>query len=110
MLDPNAEYYAITRGFAWRPAGDGLLTAELVVDCTNFAGTTLGSVLSTIDLSGHETVLASGDYSSPSYDRSGQLIAVDNGDNGTGGQVELLDAKGGPVATIGAGSLPVFQP
>jgi dipeptidyl aminopeptidase/acylaminoacyl peptidase len=111
LLDPNAEYYAIARGFAWQRAGDGLLIAEVVVDCTNFAGTILGSVLSTVDVAGHETVLATGNYSSPSYDRGGQFIAVaTSGDNGGEGQVQLLDAKGGLVATVGAGSLPVFQP
>jgi WD40 repeat protein len=111
LLDPGKDFYYITLGYAWQAKSDGLLTAGLVVDCTNFAGTHLGQALSRLDLTNHETVLATGFFQSPSVDHSGQLIAVAQpGDNGAEGQVKLLNATGHPVVTVGAGALPAFQP
>jgi WD40 repeat protein len=111
LLQPNQDFYYIVQGFAWQPHSDGLLTASLVIDCTNFAGTHLGEALSAQPLSGDETTLATGWFTSPSVSRDGAFIAVSQpADQGGTGTVELLDAGGQPVATIGPGDLPAFQP
>jgi dipeptidyl aminopeptidase/acylaminoacyl peptidase len=111
LLQPNQDFYYIVQGYAWQPHSDGLLIASLVIDCTNFAGTHLGEALSSVPLSGNETVLAVGFFASPSYDRSGSLIAASQPDQQGGvGAVALYDAGGHPVATVGSGDLPTFQP
>src|SRR5579859_428943 len=111
LLQPNQDFYYIVQGYAWQPHSDGLLIASLVFDCTNFAGTHLGEALSSVPLSGNETVLAVGFFASPSYDRTGSLIAAAQpGEQGGAGQVVLLDAGGHPVVTVGPGGLPVWQP
>jgi WD40 repeat protein len=111
LLQPNSDFYYTVLGYAWQPNSKGLLIASMVLDCTNFAGTRLGNTLSEIDLTGHETVISSGLYCSPSYDRTGQLIAVAQpSDNGGPGSVAIYDTSGHPVIDVGAGSLPAFQP
>jgi hypothetical protein len=111
LLQPNQDFYYIVQGYAWHPHSDGLLTASLVVDCTNFAGTHLGEAMSFVPLSGSEMILAVGFFASPSYDRTGSLIAASQPDEkGGAGQVALFDAGGHPVATVGPGSLSAFQP
>ena len=111
LLQPGQDFYYLVNGYAWKPGGDGLLITSLVIDCTNFAGTHLGETLSAVTLTGNETVLSVGFLASPSYDRSGQLIAIAQPDaQGGTGEVDLYDASGHPVATVGPGDLPAFQP
>jgi dipeptidyl aminopeptidase/acylaminoacyl peptidase len=111
LLQPNQDFYYLVLGYAWKPQSDGLLITSLVIDCTNFAGTHLGEAMSTVTLTGDEAVLGVGLFASPSYDHSGSLIAVSQPDqSGGAGQVALVDAGGQPVATVGPGDLPAFQP
>ena len=111
LLQPNQDFYYLVEGYAWKPQSDGLLITSFVIDCTNFAGTHLGEAMSTVTLTGDETVLGVGYFASPSYDHSGNLIAVSQPDQSGGtGQVALVDAGGQPVATVGPGDLPAFQP
>ena len=111
LLQPNQDFYYIVLGYAWQPHSDGLLITSLVVDCTNFAGTHLGETLSSVPLTGTEAVLSVGFFASPSYDHSGSLIAASQPDDQGGvGVVALYDPNGHPVATVGPGDLPVFQP
>ena len=111
LLQPNQDFYYTVLGYAWQPQSDGLLITSLVLDCTNFAGTHLGEAMSAVTLTGGETVLSDAYYASPSYDRSGSLIAASQPDEQGGtGVVVLLDAGGHPVVTVGPGDLPAFQP
>lgn len=111
LLQPNQDFYYIVLGFAWKPSSDGLLITSFVVDCTNFAGIHLGETLSSVTLTGAETVLGVGFFAWPSYDHGGTLLAVAQPDpSGGTGQVALYDAKGHPVATVGPGDRPAFQP
>ena len=111
LLQPGQDFYYLVEGYGWNRQSDGLLITSFVVDCTNFAGTHLGETLSAVTLTGNENVLSVGFYTSPSYDRSGSLIAVGQPDvQGATGQVVLLDANGHAVATVGPGDLPQMQP
>ncbi len=111
LLQAGQDFYYLPEGYAWNRQSDGLLISSFVVDCTNFAGTHLGDTLSAVTLTGNENVLSVGFYGSPSYDRTGSLIAVGQPDTqGAIGQVVLLDATGHLVATVGPGDLPQMQP
>ncbi|MEP7358634.1 MAG: hypothetical protein ABI847_15405 [Anaerolineales bacterium] len=111
LVTPNTDITYIGFGYAWKPASDGLLISSVVIDCTNFAGTQLGAQLSSLGLDQQETLVATGMYSSPSYDRSGSLIAVaQQADNTSPSEVVVLAPNGDLVLDVGAGGQPAFQP
>ncbi len=111
LLMPNGDITYIGLGFAWRPGSDGLLITSLVIDCTDFAGTQLGAQLSSLGLDQQETVIATGYYSSPSFDRSGGIIAAaQQADQASPSEVVFLATNGALMLDLGPGQQPAFQP
>jgi hypothetical protein len=111
LLVPDRDITYIGVGFDWKPGSDGLLITSLVIDCTDFAGTQLGAQLSSLGLDQQETIIATGYFSSPSYDRSGTLIAAARqADNVSPSNVMVLAQDGTLLLDVGPGQQPAFQP
>ena len=111
LLVPNKDITYLGWGYAWKPGSDGLIISSLVIDCTDFAGTQLGAQLSSLSFDQQENVIATGYTSSPSFDRSGSIIAVaQQADQSSPSEVVLLATNGNLVLDIGAGGQPAFQP
>jgi hypothetical protein len=108
----NNQVYFFGAGLAWTPAGDGLLQAGLVRNCGDFSGDLVGDPqLSVVGLDNSEQVIATGQFDSLSFDRTGTLIgAVARADNAAPGEVRLYDLSGNVVLTVGAGEMAVMQP
>jgi hypothetical protein len=111
LVLPNTDITYLGAGYGWNATSDALLITSLVIDCTDFAGTLLGAQLSSLTLDQHETVIATGYYSSPSYDRTHSIIAAaQQVDNASPGEVLMLTDDGTLLLDVGPGQQPFFQP
>jgi hypothetical protein len=111
LANEAAEDYLAAFGYAWRPDSAGLLMSGLVRDCTDFAGTVLGSQLSMVTLAGEETLIAPGSFGPVSVNNAGTLIGTTRLDDPSRpGQVVVFDMAGNLVLDVGPGDLGEIQP
>jgi hypothetical protein len=111
LANESEEDYLAVFGYAWQPDSAALLVSGLVRDCTDFAGTVLGSQLSILTLTGGETLIATGSFGPVSVNRAGTLIGTTRLDDPSRpGQVVVYDLLGNLVADVGPGDLGEIQP
>lgn len=113
MADPTNEIYYAGWSYDWAPGGQALLADGQVWSCAPANPGEITTVqLSLLGLDGSESLILSGYFNSPSFNRAGDRFAVSWGpDFATPARrVHLYDLAGNLLLDVGEGNQPVFQP
>jgi hypothetical protein len=111
VVVPNQENYPMGFGYDWAKTSDALLLEGIVVDCGLNPGALLGAQLSLVGLAGDERFVLPGYFSSPTFDRSGTLLAAAHREsNSSPGFVVIHNLAGELVLEVGEGEQPKYQP
>ena len=116
-IDPSKQIYPAGLSYGWSPTSDAIVALGNVLNCDfnspDSGKNVAGPQLSVLGLDGTERLVIPGFFWNPSMDRAGTLIAASHLQNiqDTQPMLEIYSAQTGQlVLSLGAGSLPVFQP
>jgi Tol biopolymer transport system component len=111
-LDPAREISLRGHSYAWSPASDALAITGGAWDCANRDSPkyVAGPMLSVMGLDGVERLSIPGDFFSPTFDYSGQMLAAALVSPDGSSQVRVYSLAGDVLLELGPGTLTEFQP